>query len=151
MGPVMMSPIPSPSMVRRLESYKNDSRSAINQTKYRARVRDFAMNTEAVSVAPSIIHDNAEMIQPGYCVREDCMNCMRLEILIGCAGVCKASCAACILWLTQNSFAEGLEFGAMVCGIDCGFGTAVLSSLNLIKIQCPRDYTFIKARCASLF
>ena len=87
MGPAIMSLIPSPSMMRRLESYKNDSHHRTNQMKYKAQVRDSAVNTDAVSITEIII-------QPGYCVREDCMNCMRLQMLIGIAGICKASCPA---------------------------------------------------------
>eukprot|EP01084_Bolivina_argentea_P268838 456743_1 len=96
--------------------------------------------------------NNAQVVaQPGYCVAKDCWNCLRLETMIGAAGLCKSSCPACAYCIMTESCTEGLELGAVMCGIDCGFGAVALSSFYMVKAKCPTGYVWLKEHCPNPF
>eukprot|EP01084_Bolivina_argentea_P268839 456744_1 len=109
-----------------------------------------ALTKRDISLAINV--NNAQVVaQPGYCVAKDCWNCLRLETMIGAAGLCKSSCPACAYCIMTESCTEGLELGAVMCGIDCGFGAVALSSFYMVKAKCPTGYVWLKEHCPNPF
>eukprot|EP01083_Nonionella_stella_P073007 197112_1 len=92
-----------------------------------------------------------ETSQPGYCVRKDCHNCLKLEAMVGIAGLCKSTCEACTYCCVTKSCSAGWEIGMLSCGVDCGVMTLALASFYVVKAKCPSGYVWLKEHCPNPF